>query len=196
MSNIIPVEIVNDNACEILTPKVQRYVAAYVMYYSKCADLILSLAETCHDAKDKLTKSEFKQFVKEVNLDRSNATLSKYLKIGSVSARFRKIEDRLPSAWTTIYNLSCLTNDEFNKVLPFICNDMTAKDIREALGTPNKSIPLAVPDMTINLSNKLTPHKREIYFELEALAIKHKFSIKLSNTFEDEILHCDLKEVA
>jgi hypothetical protein len=53
-----------------------------------------------------------------------------------------------------------------------------------------------VPDMTIDLSNKLTPRKREIYFELQAIAIKYKFSIKLSNTFEDEILHSDLKEVA
>ena len=196
MSNIVPVEIINDNTCEILTPKVQLYVDAYAMYYAKCADLILSLAETCYDAKKNLDKSEFKLFIKEVKLDSSNATLSKYLKIGSVSARFRKIEDRLPSAWTTIYNLSCLSNDEFNKVLPFIYNDMTAKDIREILGKTNNSVPLVVPDMTIDLSNKVTPRKREIYFELQALAIKYKFSIKLSNTFEDEILHCDLKEVA
>jgi hypothetical protein len=73
---------------------------------------------------------------------------------------------------------------------------MTAKDIREVLGKTNNSIPLIVPDMTIDLSNKLTPRKREIYFELQAIAIKYKFSIKLSNTFEDEILHSDLKEVA
>lgn len=196
MSNIAPVEIVNDNICEILTPKVQHYVDTYVMYYTKCADLILSLAETCYDAKDKLDKNEFKQFTKEVHLDRSNATLSKYLKIGSASVRFRKIEDRLPSAWTVLYNLAMLDNDEFNTVLPLISNDMTARDIREALGTPNNSIPLDVPDMTISLSNKVTPLKRDIYFDLQKLAIKYNFHINLSKTFENEVINTNLKEVA
>jgi hypothetical protein len=197
MSNIVPVEIVNDNICEVITPKVQRYVDDYIMYYTKCADAILSLAETCYDAKKNLDKSEFKQFTKEVHLDSSNATLSKYLKIGKTSThRFRSIEDRLPSAWTVLYDLASLTNDEYKKVLPIISNDMTAKDIREVLGKTNNSVPLVVPDMTIDLSNKLTPRKREIYFELQQLAIKYKFTINLSKTFEDEVLHCDLKEVA
>lgn len=195
MSNIIPVEVVNDNICEVLTPKVQRYVSDYMLHYAACANAILSLAETCNDAKKNLDKSEFKQFVKEVHLDSSNATLSKYLKIGAASARFRKIENRLPSAWTVLYDLSRLTNDEFVKVCPIISNDMTAKDIREVLGKTNNSVPLVVPDMTIYLSNKLTPHKRKIYFELQELAIKYNFHINLSKTFEDEILRCDLKEV-
>lgn len=196
MSNIIPVEVVNDNICEVLTPKVQRYVSDYMLHYAACADAILCLAETCYEAKDKLTTPEFKQFTQEVRLDSSNATLSKYLKIGAASARFRKIEDRLPSAWTVLYDLARLTNDEFIKVLPIISNDMTAKDIRKELGKVNNSVPLVVPDMTVNLSNKPTPRKREIYFELQQLAIKYKFTINLSKTFEDEVLHCDLKEVA
>lgn len=196
MSNIIPIEVVNDNICEIITPKVQRYVSDYMLHYAACANAVLSLAETCSNAKTNLDKTEFKQFVKEVNLDRSNATLSKYLKIGAACVRLRKIEDRLPSAWTVLYDLACLDVNDFTKVLPIISNDMTAKDIREILGKTNNSVPLVVPDMTIDLSNKLTPRKREIYFELQAIAIKYKFSIKLSNTFENEILHCDLKEVA
>lgn len=196
MSNINPSEVVNDNICEVLTPIVQRYVSDYMLHYSTCADAILCLAETCHEAKEKLTKPEFKQFVKEVRLDSSKATLSKYLKIGSASARFRKIEDRLPSTWTVLYNLACLDLNDFNKVMPIISSDMTAKNIREVLGTTNNSISLVVPDMTIDLSNKVTPRKREIYYELQALAIKYKFSIKLSKTFQDEILSCNLKEVA
>ena len=196
MSNIIPLEVVNDNICEVLTPKVQRYVSDFMLHYAACADAILSLAETCFNAKKNLDKCEYKQFVKEVHLDSSDATLSKYLKIGAASARFRKIENRLPSAWTVLYDLSRLTNDEFIKVLPIISNDMTAKDIREALGKTNNSVPLVVPDMTIALSNKVTPRKREIYFELKELAIKYNFHINLSKTFENEIFTRNLKEVA
>lgn len=196
MPNIVPSEVVNDNICEVLTPKVQRYVSDYMMHYAACADAILCLAETCYEAKVKLTTPEFKQFTKEVRLDSSNSTLSKYLKIGSASVRLRKVEDRLPSTWTVLYNLACLDLNDFNKVMPIISSDMTAKNIREVLGTTNNSISLVVPDMTIDLSNKVTPRKREIYFELQALAIKYKFSIKLSKTFQDEILDCDLKEVA
>lgn len=196
MSNIVPAEIVNDNACEVITPKVQRYVSDYMLHYATCADALLSLAETCYEAKDKLTTPEFIQFTKEVRLDSSNATLSKYLKIGAASARFRKIENRLPSAWTVLYDLARLNDDEFIKVLPIISNDMTAKDIRQELGKANNIVPLVVQDMTIDLSNKVTPRKCEIYFELQALATKYNFSIKLSKTFENELLNCEQKEVA
>ena len=196
MSNIIPVEVVNDNIYEVLTPKVQRYVSDYMLHYAACADAILSLAETCYEAKDKLTTPEFKQFSKEVRLDSSNATLSKYLKIGAASARFRKIENRLPSAWTVLYNLACLDKNDFDKVLPVISNDMTAKDIREALGKTNNSVPLFVPDMTINLSQKGSARKRLIYFEFESLAVKYNFTITLSKEFENEVLNSELKEVA
>jgi hypothetical protein len=196
MSNVIPLDVVNDNLSEVISHKVKRYVDDYVMNYNKCADAILSLAETCFKAKEELNKNEFKQFAKAVRLDGSDATLSKYIKIGKQSVRFRKIEDRLPSAWTVLYNLACLKGDEYTKVLPIISNDMTAKDIRIALGKPSNSIPLSVPDMTINLSQKGSARKRKIYFDLEELAVKYNFKIIISKEFESEVMNCDIKEVA
>jgi hypothetical protein len=195
MINIVPITSVTD--IEIITPNVQRYVDDYVIYYTKCADAILGLAETCFNAKENLNKTDFKIFVSQVRLDSSNATLSKYLKIGSQSLRFRKIEDRLPSTWTVLYSLACLDNHDFINVLPTIHKDMTAKDLREALGRPNNSIPLVVPDITIKFTDKGTSTKRTIYFDLQELAIKYNFTLTLSNEFESEVLNIiDLKEVA
>lgn len=195
MTNIMPIKTVTD--IEIITPNVQRYVDDYVIYYNKCADAILGLAETCFNAKENLNKTDFKIFVSQVRLDSSNATLSKYLKIGSQSLRFRKIEDRLPSTWTVLYSLACLDNHDFINVLPKIHKDMTAKDLREALGRPNNYIPLVVPDITIKFTNKGTSTKRAIYFDLEQLAIKYNFKVVTSHEFESEILsNLDLKKVA
>jgi hypothetical protein len=113
-----------------------------------------------------------------------------------MSARFRKIEDRLPSTWTLLYKIACLDHNEFLRILPQINANMTEKDFRTVLGKPNNSIPLNVPDMTINLPTKCAARKREIYFELDKIAIKYKFKITMSKEFENDILNCNLKEVA
>jgi hypothetical protein len=196
MSELIPFNPAEQKIPNIVIPKVQRYVNDFVMHYDKCTDAILALAETCFEAKQNLTQAEFKIFLREINLERKNATVSKYLKIGSVSTRFRKIAAHLPSTWTVLYKLACLDNATFNSIAPIISKDTTAKDIYRALGTQNMRMPLTVPDMTINLNNKGACRKREIYLELKELSIKLNFNIKLSKTFENEIFNTNLKEAA
>lgn len=196
MSNIVPIQIESIVECEIITPNIQRYIEQYKICLKKTADAILSIAETCHDAKLNLSKADFKVFVKEVGLDSSDATLSKYLKIGAMSNRFRKYEDCLPSTWTLLYKLACLDHNVFLNILPKIHSNMTEKDLRIALGKPNNSISLQTPNMTIDLTKKCSTQKRKIYFELQEIAVKFHFSIKLSKEFENEVLNINLQKVA
>jgi hypothetical protein len=73
MSNIVPIQSESFIEGEIIAPNVQRYIEQYIVCLKKTADAILSIAETCHDAKNNLNKTDFKIFVKEVGLDSSDA---------------------------------------------------------------------------------------------------------------------------
>lgn len=187
MSNTMVIEKKKITYCEIIPPKVQRHIDNYIKYHDKCSDAILSLGKTCYDAKKELNTDEFNQFIREVNLDKSVSTVSKFIKIGSSTTRLYRVKDRLPSTWTVVYDLSCLNDDEFIKVLPIISSTMTAKEIRDALNKTKSSSTPAIPEISINLSQKSTDKKRVILKEIEEIARELNFKVNLSKNFEVEL---------
>ncbi len=106
------------NGNSVGSTKVDEYVDRYNTFLCKSADAFIGLGETLVEAKEGLKKDEFKVFLEKTGLNNSKSTYSKLLKIGENAPRLRPYVNNLPQSWTTLYALSKLEADQFEKVVP------------------------------------------------------------------------------
>lgn len=121
---------------DIVNPKVTHFVERYRFYAKASAENIIQLATTLVEAGRELSQTELTAFCKEIGVNQKSSTYRKLTHIGLNATRFDDHLDRLPTAWTTVYNLSKLSEHDFEKV---VANDnfsptMTAKSINEIVG--------------------------------------------------------------
>lgn len=154
---LVPVTFPNGNS--IVGPSVLEYAKRYQTFLNKTAESILALTETVYEARTNLPDDEFEQFKEEVGL-KSKATVSKFLAIGEKSYRLKNYADRLPHAWTTLYRLVQLSDDDFSSVEAFINPDMTAGSINKILNPVVQSPVKDLPDLKLYFGN-LEFHQRK-----------------------------------
>ena len=124
------------NGTEIDLSTYVNLVQRYRHFAKEFAANIVKLAETLVIAKHNLAPVHFDKFCDEVGLHKDGSTYRKLMKIGENASRFEPFYDRLPNAWTTVYKLASIKQNEFDRVTkseqfsPF----MTAKDVTEVLG--------------------------------------------------------------
>src|SRR3954452_21646738 len=90
-----------------------RYKAAA----KKSCGATIEMAETIVKAVHELKGRPLAMFYDAIGLNPNGSTRSKLIKIGRTSARFRRHLDRLPNAWTTLYELAQLKSDQFERLL-------------------------------------------------------------------------------
>lgn len=112
---------------------VLTFVARYRSLLKKSGGSIIEQAKTIHEVETELGKKHQASFYRQIGLDPEGATVRKLRVIGENSPRFQPFLDRIPSTWTTLYDLAKLSMDDFKRVTdadlltPFV----TAKEIRE-----------------------------------------------------------------
>jgi len=127
--------------------KTNMYIGKKAMYF---------VARDAFDAKANLPHEDFVRLVEKFGWNAS--TQSKFLSIGGSDQLFKIYkEGRLPSNWTTLYELSKLTDVEFNKVSELLEPDVSWNKLAKVLGKTN------TPDIKwlLNFLN-LEIDKREI----------------------------------
>jgi hypothetical protein len=135
-TSVIPV-----TPTEILNSKVAALVERYRFFAKASAENVIALAKTIVEADSQLRQDELEEFCREAGINRKSATYRKLKDIGLKADRFETHLDRLPSAWTTVYKLAALPEQDFEKV---VTNDafsptMTAKSISTIVGSVKKA---------------------------------------------------------
>ena len=79
-----------------------------------------------------MTKDNFDSFCREIGQKSSDPTIRKYIAIGEKYYDFINYADKLPNAWTTIYNLTLINSNTFLALIAANENFaiMTAKKIK------------------------------------------------------------------
>jgi hypothetical protein len=170
-----------------VSASVAKYVDRYNAQLCKSADAIISLGETLVEAKEKLNKEEFKTFLEQTALNKNKSTYSKLIKIGENAPRLRPYVNNLPQNWTTIYALSKLEADQFEKVVPNLSAYSTAKDIAYLTEAKLEQKEHFSADLTISLINLDLDTKQKIVTAIEDLKTQHKFKLKISSQLDAEL---------
>jgi hypothetical protein len=119
--------------------KTNMYIGKKAMYF---------IARDAFDAKANLPHEDFVRLVETFGWNAS--TQSKFLSIGGSDQLFKIYkEGRLPSNWTTLYQLSILTDAQFNKVNKLLEPDVSWNKIAKELGIKN----LVDPNWILNFLN-------------------------------------------
>ena len=111
--------------------KTNIYVGKKAMYF---------VARDVYDAQQSLSPSDFRRLVE--NFKWNGSTQSKILAIGRSNNLFKIYKQgNLPSNWTTLYELSTLTDDKFNKVKHLLEPDVSWNKIAKELGKKTTTDP-------------------------------------------------------
>lgn len=105
MNDLIP--IANSNAAFQTGTKLDQLVAQYQGLAGQTAEGTVKLGLTILEA-ERLGAQQLTAFCERVKLDRKGATYRKLRAIGQAADDFRPILNRLPSSWTTLYQLAKL----------------------------------------------------------------------------------------
>ena len=181
------VEFNVQNGTEIDSSTYVSLVQRYRHFAKESAANIVKLAETLVIAEQNLAPVHFDKFCDEVGLHKDGSTYRKLMIIGGNASRFEPFYDRLPNAWTTVYKLASIKQNEFDRVTkseqfsPF----MTAKAVAEVLGKTPVSKKSSAAAITIDLHNLGTPDQLAVYGELNKLCERFKFSLKLNDALKE-----------
>ncbi len=172
----------------VITPQVITYVKRYQMFARKTAESIVGLATTLLEAEQELNGVDFALFCDEVGIKKGDTTYSKIRKIGTAAARFKPYLDKLPSAYTTLYELAKLEASKFEEIASDLNPFSTAKEISEALGLKKEiQKEKQVIDLTIAFGTMGSAAKKEVYDAIIELKKNFKFSVIEKQSFIEEM---------
>ena len=194
---------------EIMNPQVLTLVNQYKLFAKASAQNILDLARTLTAAKQALCIEDLDMFCDEVGLNRKSSTYRKLTLIGEMGARFAPHTEQMPAAWTTVYKLALLSDEEFDVVAsdsrfsPF----MTAKCITAIVKSEKPSSNEADADdaapkagsmsanvfsITLDMSALEIPVLRELYKNIQKLQQNFPFQMVLSDDYQMIINHTSI----
>jgi hypothetical protein len=170
-----------------VSSKVDEYVDRYNAFLCKSADAFIALGETLYEAKENLNKDDFKIFLEKTGLNNSKSTYSKLLKIGEEAPRLRPYVNNLPQNWTTLYALSKLEADQFEKVVPQLNAYSTAKELSLLTEAKPEKKDIFKADVTLCLVDLDLDTKHKVLASIKDLEEQYKFSLKVSSDLENEL---------
>jgi murein tripeptide amidase MpaA len=114
----------------------KRYKAAA----KKSSGATIEMAETIVLAVHELKGRALEVFYDAIGLDPESSTVRKLIIIGRSSPRLKRHLNRLPNAWTTLYELARLKSDQFETLVASgsLHPLATWDDLKAALGRGNK----------------------------------------------------------
>lgn len=199
--NNADVAVVEQSTVEFMKPKTVELIERYRSFARKTAEAFIELANTYAEAKHSLDCVEFNIFSREIGVNPESATSKRLLKIATEQGRFMPHINRLPNAYTTLYQLARLDTPRFEalansgRLNPFI----TAKDIEEFRNesspgsklnsTPSKNAYIGFDALEAN-------SKTVLWNKLSQLGKDFGIIISIDRRLSDEISDLKMKEAA
>jgi len=193
-AQIVPVGTA-DNAIQVISPAVQNYLDRYNLAIKKTAQAVLDVACTVFEAKNQLSPVDFTVFLREVGFDEDSSTYKKFIVIADKKQALEPYLEKLPNAWTTIYQLAKLKPDQFEEVAnsgmltPFV----TANTINNIVRGGTTDTAKVETDVFINVKSLCVDTQYEFYRELEILCKKFNASPRLAKPFIKLMADCKQK---
>lgn len=116
-SPVLSVERAHEDEANLVKYDRAHYVAAFKRGVEKTARATLEVCRVVYEASRVLDSYQFQNFCVEVGYRDSSSTIRKFIAIGKVYPRFIQYADQLPSAWTTIYQITQIPADSFERYL-------------------------------------------------------------------------------
>jgi len=92
----------------------ERLYGEYANFAVKTAQSTVEMCRVVFEAKNLLSKDEYKSFLNEIGHKNENSTIRKYLAIGERYEKFVQYTNLLPNSWTSIYTLTQLPSETFD----------------------------------------------------------------------------------
>ena len=187
-----------------LTPTIENYVQRFRFYARRTAENIILLAETAYEAELLLKPGEFEAFCEEVNMDHKSSTYRKMRQIGKLRDRFLPHLDKIPNNWTTIYELSKLTDKQFEGLVEnkIINTEVTADKIKAVVNAnDNQKIETVADYVTFSVTMKAKSIEDAFQMEqdLQKVASLYNTGVKIGNdkVFEQwKLVHNNVRQAA
>lgn len=146
-------QCVNTLKLNVDTPRLLELVESFKKFARKTAEGVLEMASTVFTASKLERESEYVRFCELIGLQHNGSTIKKLRMIGEKYEFLLANVEKLPSSWTTLYEISKLTAEEIESHIDkgFIHANMRGEDLKALLGKPQKAVQtLAVPQKVPN----------------------------------------------
>lgn len=182
----------------------EKYVSEFNLWSKKTAQASLETGRVVYEAKQHLSKNEFKAFVSDI---KAGSTIRKYLAIGEHYEKFYQYADLLPNAWTSIYEITLLPADVFDALVATESSmaNMTGAQLRllRGEGTDDKSkssstasavtpavktVPVA-PETAQN-SSKATENAKDTHSQSDIVEAAAASSDAIQNVASESVTEC------
>jgi len=177
--------------------KDKKLTEEFIMTYQKATkgaiDQILVMGESVLEVYE-LSKSEvlndydLNYFCMSVGINQKSSTFRKYKAIGENADRFRECMDKLPSAFSVLYELATLEANLFEKIVinGEYGKDLTLKQVRQLANKGN-----AVPSKNSSITNSPTyVHPSQVAKVLKKI---NRFVIYISSNAKESELNSIVK---
>lgn len=129
----------------------QAYVWYFKAHQRRTAVASLQMCRVVYEANKCLTDYEFDEFCKNIGYIPKSSTIRKFLVIGKVYPRLINYADQLPAAWTSIYALTQMPADDFERCIAegYQLCDLSTSEIDKLV------------QKTRSVSNLMSPFKKD-----------------------------------
>jgi hypothetical protein len=93
----------------------QTYVWYFKAHQRRTAIASLQMCRVVYEASKSLEETDFDEFCKNIGYKPESSTIRKFTVVGKVYPRLIKYADQLPAAWTSIYALTQMPADDFER---------------------------------------------------------------------------------
>ncbi len=165
----------------LYSKKISMLASEYSSCIAKTAESILDLANVVYRAKEDLTKDEYLKFRDAIKADKSKDSYLKKLHcIAKKSSRFKSVKHALPAAYTTIYELSRLSDTEFELARDSNCikPELTAADLTEFKSKKSNLTAILNTDLKISIKSASNTTLMKILYEIKIICNENKAELK------------------
>ncbi len=142
---------VAEDDTEIQPKDRQAYVWYFKAHQRRTAIASLQMCRVVYEADKCLTDYQFDEFCNNIGYKPDSSTIRKFLVIGKVYPRLIKFADQLPAAWTSIYALTQMPADDFERCIAegYQLCDLSTSEIDKLV------------QKTRSVSNLMSPFKKD-----------------------------------
>uniref|UniRef100_UPI004047A89C hypothetical protein n=1 Tax=Rheinheimera sp. TaxID=1869214 RepID=UPI004047A89C len=164
---------------------VDGFVREYFSLREKTLQSLLEICRVVYRAKSELNRKTFKTFIEKVGLT-SDGSVSKMVSIGQRYSQFKRHEDSLPSAWTTVYRLTQIDEKTVEELVEsqVIHPAVTAAELKPYLPTAAAREVSVMSAISIQFERDLDPETRQTIRSLIEQLKKCGCEIKKDNAAE------------
>jgi hypothetical protein len=128
-----------------------EYVWLFKAHQRRTAVAAMEMCRVVYEASKTLAEHDYDEFCKNIGYKSDSSTVRKFLAIGKVYPRMIQYADQLPAAWTSIYALTQMPADDFERCISTgyrLC-DMTGGEVDQLV------------KKTRALNNSVSPFKQD-----------------------------------